>query len=99
MSTYLHFHGRLDEPLRGTSDAHLQISPDPDWEARTNAGGLIGNKPLVQFVIGIPPIQFERLWQLAPSCRSIHLAFSEPYRSKATITGWYASTTLPDEDE
>lgn len=98
-SAHLHFHGRLDEPLRGISDAQLQIGPDPEWETRTTAGALIGIKPVIQFVIGIPPLQFERLWQLAPACRSIHLAFTEPYRNSATIKGWYASTNLPDEDE
>jgi hypothetical protein len=98
-SAHLHFHGHLDEPLRGISDAHLQIGSDPHWEERTNAGALIGIKPLAQFVIAVPPIQFERHWQLAPACRSIHLVFKEPYRGKATITGWYASTHPPDEDE
>lgn len=98
-SAHLLFHGHLDEPLRGISDARLQIGSDPDWESQANAGALIGLKPLAQFVMAVPPIQFERLWQMAAACRSIHLAFSEPYRSKATITGWYASTNLPDEDE
>jgi hypothetical protein len=98
-SAHLHFHGQLDEPLKGVRDAQLQIGPDPEWETRTHAGMLIGIKPLVQFVIAVPPVQFERLWQLAPACRSIHLAFTEPYRSSATIKAWYASTNLPDEDE
>lgn len=98
-SAHLHFHGQLDEPLRGISDAQLQIGADTEWETRTTAGALIGIKPVVQFVISVPPIQFERLWQLSPACRSIHLAFTEPYRSSATIKAWYASTHPPDEDE
>lgn len=98
-STYLHFHGRLDEPLRGITDAELQISPDLDWETSTSAGMIIGIKPRVQFVISVPPFQFERLWQLAAACRSIHLSFAEPKWGKAKITGWHASTNVPDEDE
>ena len=98
-SAHLHFHGQLDGPLRGMSDAQLQIGSDPEWESQTKAGALIGIKPVVQFVINVPPIQFERLWQLAPACRSIHIAFAEPYRSTAAIHAWSASTHLPDEDE
>lgn len=100
-SAYLSFSGHLDEPLRGIRDAHLQIGPDPHWESSTTAGMLIGLKPDARFVISVPPIQFERLWQLAAgnACRSIYLVFSEPKWGKATITDWYASTRLPDEDE
>lgn len=100
-SSYLHLYGHLDEPLRNISKAHVQISPDPHWETRTTAGMLIGLKPHAQFVISVPPIEFDRLWQLVlgNACRSIRFVFSEPKWSKATITGWYASTNLPDEDE
>lgn len=101
LSAYLSLDGQLDEPLRGIRDAHLQISPDLDWESRTSAGMLIGLKPDARFVILVPPIQFERLWQLAVgnACRSVHLVFAEPKWRKATITDWYASSSLPDEDE
>lgn len=100
-SANLHLHGHLDEPLRGITEAHAQIGVDNDWEDRKSAGAIIGIKPLVQLVIMVPPVQFERLWQLtaANACRSLRFVFTEPKRSSAMITDWYASTNLPDEDE
>ncbi|PSC05958.1 hypothetical protein SLNSH_06170 [Alsobacter soli] len=102
-SAYIQFYGRLHEPLKGISQASLQVSLDEELEARDDqngVGGIIAVKPSITCVINTTLGHFDRLWQLAfcGACRSVYLSCDVPKRGKALIHSWSASTGLPEDE-
>lgn len=99
-SAHVQMIGLLDEPLKGVSEARLQVSVSDYDENEKIVGSIVGVKPHVQFVISAAARQFDLLWTVAVAnrCRSVHFAFNAPVRGSAHILSWYASTRLPDDE-
>ncbi len=99
-SAHIQMIGHLDEPLKGVSEARLQVAASDYDENEKIVGSIIGMKPHVQFVTSTTTRQFDLLWTVAVAnrCRAIHFAFNKPVRGSAHIVSWYASTRLPDDE-
>lgn len=96
---YIQMVGHLDEPLKGISDARLQVSASDDKTEKA-VGAIIAIKPHVQFVVGMATRQFDLMWSLAVAnrCKAVRLVFEAPKRGSALISSWSASTELPDKE-
>ena len=102
---WLDLEGTLDEPLRGVSSATMALHPEAEWHRGTvgppSIGGIIGLKPHIQCVVGLPDDDFDRVWLTATAGHLgfCHFAFTEPERRHAFIVSASFSNKGEYEDD
>ena len=102
---WLDLEGTLNEPLRGVSSATLTLHLEAEWHRGTlgppSIGGIIGLKPHIQCVIGVPNDDFDRVWLIASAghLKFCHIAFTEPERRHAFIVSTSFSSRSEYEDD
>jgi len=102
---WLDLEGTLNEPLRGVSSATMTLHPEAEWHRGTlgppSIGGIIGLKPHIQCVVGVPNDDFDRVWLIASAghLKFCHIAFTEPERRHAFIVSTSFSSKSEYEDD
>jgi len=88
---WLEVRGTADEAVRDVRDIVISVHTDereePGPTSPPSVGAIIQVRPKVQAVVGLPSLDFDRLWVLALTghLRYSWMAFTEPHRGSARI--------------
>lgn len=104
-SAWLEIKGDFLDAVKGVTQASVHVHPSSDVSLGNSSppsiGVIISIKPILQIVVNLSEIEFDRVWMLAATnqLRSCFIAFTQPHRSSALVVTLSISSALPEEDE